>query len=137
MNVILHKDDNGNNLLTSIAKGYNTKAIQEEIGGVEVSSQFESFEVDFLNAYDITNNAVSLNLEKARDIKVDMLRNERNQAFIAFDKRYEIALRDESEMSGLKLERQKLKDAPAKAEEFLNSCISIEEIKALTLQKLL
>tara|TARA_Y100001960_G_scaffold305170_1_gene359065 strand:+ start:12679 stop:13092 length:414 start_codon:yes stop_codon:yes gene_type:complete len=137
MNVILHKNDSGANTLTYVAKGYSVEEVQQEVGGIEITSQIEGFRHDFLNAYTIVNNNLSFDLEKARLIKVDFIRQERDIAFTDFDKRYEIALRDELDLSLLKQERQKLKDAPEKAEEYLNSCISIEEIEALKLVSLL
>lgn len=136
MNVILHKDDNGNNIITYVAKGYDIKKAQEALGGVEISSQFADFEMDFINAYNISNNTISLNLEKAREIKISKLRQQRDELFLDFDKRYEIANRDDLNLTALKAERQKLKDIPQKAEVYLNSCVSIAEIKNLTINML-
>lgn len=132
-NVILHKNDNGSNAITYIAKGYDATKIQQEIGGIEISSQIENMELDFINAYFITNNNIAINLEKARKLKLEEIRKQRDNAFIEFDKRYEIALKDELDLTALKLERQKLKDVPQKCEDILHSCISIAEIKNVSL----
>jgi UDP-N-acetylmuramyl pentapeptide synthase len=132
-NVILHKNDDGSNAITYIAKGYDATKIQQEIGGIEISAQIKDMELDFINAYFITNNTAQINLEKARGIKLEQIRKQRDEAFIEFDKRYEIALRDEIDLTDLKAERQKLKDAPQKVEDILNSCININEIKSISL----
>lgn len=137
MKFILHKDDNGNNLLTNIVEGQNFHKIQEEIGGVDITEQILNIDMEYLNAYDIVNNQTKLNLDKARDIKIQQLRLVRDEAFTAFDKKYDIAFKDELDMTELKQERQRLKDAPQKAEIYLDSCISLNEIKNLELSALI
>tara|TARA_Y100000590_G_scaffold426377_1_gene535388 strand:+ start:921 stop:1334 length:414 start_codon:yes stop_codon:yes gene_type:complete len=136
MNAILHKDDNGNNLITYVAKGYDIKQVQKEIGGVEISSESEGINFDYINAYDISDNSFSLNLEKARELKIKQIRESRDEMFIDFDKRYNIAFRDGVDLTSLNQEREVLKQAPQKAETYLDSCISFDEIKSLSISSL-
>lgn len=137
MNVILHKNSDGTNAVTYIAQDVKLSEVQNELGGVEISAQINDVQMDFINAYDISGDTIQLNLEKARLIKLEKIREQRNQAFIGFDKRYEITQRDEADLTELKVERQKLKDAPQKAERFLDSCINIEEINSVSLASVL
>lgn len=137
MNVIFHKNDNGDNAITYIAKGFSVQQAQKEIGGIEISEEIDSINHKYLNAYDIVNGSINLDLEKARELKVDFIRQERDLAFADFDKRYDIAIKDEVDLDQLKLERQKLKDAPQSAIAYLDSCISLTEIDNLQLKTLL
>lgn len=137
MNVILHKNDNGSNVITYVAKGYDIKKIQKQIGGVEISPASEDIDFDYINAYDIFDNTVNLNLEKARELKIQKIRESRDEMFKSFDKRYDIAFKDGVDLTSLKQERELLKQAPQKAEAYLDSCISFAEIKALSISALI
>ncbi|PPR11519.1 MAG: hypothetical protein CFH44_00056 [Proteobacteria bacterium] len=133
MNVILHKNDNGSNVISYVAKGYDIKKIQKQIGGVEISTKSQDIDFDYINAYDISGNTVNLDLEKARELKIKKIRESRDEMFIDFDKRYDIAFKDGIDLTNLKKEREMLKQAPQKAEIYLDSCISFSEIKALSI----
>jgi len=135
MRTILHKNDNAEVLLTTVANGYDIEKAKEELGGCLVD--INNVRHDYISAYSIKNNQAIIDLEKARELKVEIIRKSRDEKFIDFDKRYNIALKDEVDMDILKQERQKLKDAPQNAEVYLDSCISLQEIDALSLAAIL
>lgn len=130
-NAILHKDDNGNNLITHVASGYDLTKVQEEVGGIIIPMAGSGLDAQFLNAYDIVSGNAVLDLEKAREAKVEMIRQKRNEMFVEFDKRYDIAVKDGADLTLLVQERGKLKDLPEKASLYLDSCISFDEVKSL------
>lgn len=135
MNIILHKMENGDNAITQVMPGYNVEKIKKELNGVLISDGDIDF--DFINAYDINDNTVNLNLEKAREIKVEEIRKQRDDAFVDFDKRFDIAFKDEIDLTELRVERQKLKDAPELALNKLSSKKTLKDIKMLNLSDLI
>lgn len=135
MNIILHKMENGDNAITQVMPGYDVEKIRKELDGVFV---FEAdIDFDFINAYDINDNTVNLNLEKAKEIKIEEIRKQRDDAFIDFDKRFDIAFKDEADLTELRAERQKLKDAPELAFNKLSSKKTLKDIKMLNLSDLI
>jgi len=135
MRTILHRNNNDENVLTTVAAGYDIDKVKDALKGVIID--LDSIDQDYLGAYDIVDNNISIDIEKAKKIKVDLIREQRDQVFITFDKTYDIALRDEIDMTELKQQRQRLKDAPQTAAYLLTSHTILEQINSLTLQDLL
>ncbi|HAG53373.1 MAG TPA: hypothetical protein DCL21_06275 [Alphaproteobacteria bacterium] len=135
MKTILHKNDNSETILTHIAEGHDISSISSQLGGCQVD--LKDIDLNYITAYKIENNKPVLDLEKVRSLKVEQIRNQRDEAFFDFDRRYDIALKDESDLSLLKQERQQLKDAPQKAEVYLDSCVSLQEMNVLNIDKVM
>lgn len=135
MALILHKNDDGTTSLTTVVNEKKLDKALSMLGGVVVD--LEQLDQDYLNAYKISSGQLSFDLQIAREIKIEQIRKQRDQAFIDFDKRFDIAFKDESNLSELRLERQNLKDAPQKAEQYLDSCVSLAEIKNLSIASLI
>ncbi len=136
MQVILHKNNEGNNAITSVANGYNIKKIQSQLDGVLVDS-LDNINIEYINAYDIEDNSINLNLNKVKDLKVQKIREERDNAFIEFDKRFDIAFKDDEDLTELKQERIKLKNAPEVALSTIKDYDSFDDILNLTLKDLI
>jgi len=133
---ILHTNENSKLMLTSVANDVDINVVKQNIGGIIIdSSAIEDF--NYLEAYEIIEENIVLNLEKAKILKVDFIRKQRDDAFLEFDKRYDIASKDGIDLTALKQERQRLKDAPTLASERLKFCSNLTEIKNLDFCSLL
>jgi len=72
---------------------------------------------------------INVNVNKARDIKKDVLRNKRQSKLEALDAQYMKALEQGADTSAIVAKKQQLRDAPNN----LDSLTTVEQLKAATL----
>jgi hypothetical protein len=72
---------------------------------------------------------INVNVNKARDIKKDVLRNERKSKLEALDAQYMKALEQGADTSAIVAKKQQLRDAPNS----LDHLTTVDQLKAATL----
>lgn len=81
---------------------------------------------------DNPTDTVDIDISKAKLIREDQIRKERDDSWPDFDRRYFTAERDGADLTLLGLERQTLKDAPNDAASILVSANTVEAILNVT-----
>ncbi len=85
--------------------------------------------------YNVATDNVDMDIAKAKIIRADTIREDRDKNWEDFDKRYVIAQRDKQDMTALEAERLALKDAPYEADRILSGATTAEEIRAITIEQ--
>lgn len=84
--------------------------------------------LDFFNAWELNNETVSVNLEKAKLITKDRLRFERLPLLKAQDIIFQRALESGSDTSTIIAEKQRLRDIT----NLVDTCTTIDQLKSLS-----
>lgn len=93
------------------------------------NEDFSKLDSEYLNAYDINKNGLKLNLQKAKSIKKDALRREREEIFKKLDVEFMLAIEkgDSNLGKSISQKKQKLRDITSK----VDSARTFEEIKSI------
>lgn len=82
---------------------------------------------DFFNAWELANGAVSVNLDKAKAITKERLRQEREPLLSAQDVLFQRALESGADTSAIVAEKQRLRDVTG----LVDACTTTAELRAL------
>jgi hypothetical protein len=127
MNVIIY--DNGNGVSVVIPTGElsveEVKAKDCPQGTVIDDSTLPSR--DFRNAWELVDEAVSVNFAKAKDITKDRLREERTPLLEAQDVAFQRALESNADTSTIIAEKQRLRDITNQ----VDTATTLDELKGL------
>jgi hypothetical protein len=91
------------------------------------SSTLPEEDNDFFNAWEQTSGVVTINLEKAKALTKDRLREERKPLLEAQDVQFQRALEVGGNTAAIVAEKQRLRDLPSLAD----SCTTLVELRAL------
>ena len=91
------------------------------------SSVLPEADSDFFNAWELSGNTVSVNLDKAKAITKDRLRAEREPLLAAQDVLYMRALEQGQDTAAIVVEKQRLRDITTLAD----ACTTTAELRAL------
>ena len=82
---------------------------------------------NFFNAWELNGTTVTVNLDKAKDITKDRLRQEREPLLLAQDVAFQRALEINADTSAIVAEKQRLRDITT----LVDTANTVEELKAL------
>ena len=91
------------------------------------ASELPEADNDFFNAWELSGNTVSVNLDKAKAITKDRLRAEREPLLAAQDVLYMRALEQGQDTAAIVVEKQRLRDITTLAD----ACTTTAELRAL------
>ena len=83
---------------------------------------------DFFNAWELTDNVVTVNLEKAKELTKQRLRMERDPLLAAQDVAFQRALESGKDTTAIVVEKQRLRDVTS----LVNSCTTTTELRNIT-----
>ena len=94
------------------------------------SSELPEADNDFFDAWELNNNVVSVNIDKAKDLTKARLRRERAPLLAAQDVLYMRALETGADTTAVVAEKQRLRDITQLADQ----AQSLEALRAITVQ---
>lgn len=83
---------------------------------------------DFFNAWELTDNVVTVNIEKAKELTKQRLRMERDPLLAAQDVAFQRALESGKDTTAIVVEKQRLRDVTS----LVNSCTTTTELRNIT-----
>lgn len=86
---------------------------------------------DFFDAWEMTNETVSVNISKAKEITKNRLRAEREPLMAAQDVAFQRALENNSDTSSIVAEKNRLRDIT----KLSDGCTSLSELRSLSCAK--
>jgi len=131
MNVIIYNNGNGVSVVipTGELSVEDVKAKDCPQGTIIDDSTLPSR--DFRNAWELVDNAVSVNFAKAKEITKERLREEREPLLVAQDIAYMKALESGADTASIVAEKQRLRDVTNLAD----TAITLDELLALNYDK--
>lgn len=131
--VIIFTNDNGGVSVCVPTGEIEIEAVQAK----DIPAGIESFIVDhdtlpqadndFFDAWEQTGGAITVNLNKAKEVTKRRLRYERESLLAAQDVAFQRALESGADTSAIVAEKQRLRDVPALAD----ACTTLAELRAL------
>lgn len=94
------------------------------------ASSLPTADNDFFNAWELSGETVSVNINKAKVITKDRLRAERAPLLVAQDIAFQRALESGSDTAAIVAEKQRLRDITAQAD----NCTTLDELRRLSCQ---
>ena len=95
------------------------------------SSELPEADNDFFDAWELSNNVVSVNIAKAKEITKTRLRREREPLLAAQDVAFQRALEDGQPTTAIVAEKQRLRDLPT----LTDACTTLDQLRALKAAK--
>lgn len=131
MNVIIFTNDNGG-VSVCVPTGElsleETKAKDTPSHSIIIDDSFlPQADNDFFNAWELSNGAVTVNIEKAKTITKERLRAERAPLLAAQDVLFQRALEVGADTTAIVTEKQRLRDITQLAD----ACTTTAELRAL------
>jgi hypothetical protein len=93
------------------------------------SEEFSSLDQEFLNAYDINKSTLKINLDKAKEIKKEQLRNSRVEKFKDLDVQFMFSIETGDEELKNKIVQEKLRLRNITSD--VDLCQTLDEIKSV------
>jgi len=93
------------------------------------SEEFSSLDQEFLNAYDINKSTLKINLDKAKEIKKEQLRNSRVEKFKDLDVQFMLSIETGDEELKNKIVQEKLRLRNITSD--VDLCQTLDEIKSV------
>ena len=91
------------------------------------SSELPEADNDFFDAWELSNNVVSVNIDKAKELTKNRLRQERTVLLAAQDVLFQRALESGADTTAIVAEKQRLRDITQLAD----ACTTTAELRAL------
>ena len=91
------------------------------------SSELPEADNDFFDAWELSNNVVSVNIDKAKELTKNRLRQERTVLLAAQDVAFQRALESGADTTAIVAEKQRLRDITQLAD----ACTTTAELRAL------
>ena len=130
--VIIYTNENGNVSVCVPTGELDIQAVKEkdtpEHSIIVDMSSLPNADNDFFDAWELNNGAVSVNLEKAKEITKTRLRREREPLLAAQDVLFQRALETGSDTSVIVAEKQRLRDVT----NAVDGCTTTAELRALS-----
>lgn len=102
--------------------------IASDLGGIIVDESSLPENHDFFNAWEQSNGVVTVNLEKAKVITKNRLREQRAPLLTAQDVAFQRALETGADTTAIVAEKQRLRDITNLAD----ACTTLDELRALS-----
>lgn len=131
MSYILYEDNENNTRILSLAPGTNPINIKNLYPGSVIASYNELPDPDFIDATVISGETISLDLNKAKEVHKERLRQERTPLFKELDQLYLEADSRSKNLTTIKARQTYLRDItddPA-----FDSAITLDDIKNITI----
>jgi len=132
MNVIIYTNENGGVSVCVPTGELDIQAVKAKDTPshsiIVQDSELPQEDNDFFDAWELSNGAVSVNLDKAKEITKKRLRAMREPLLAAQDVLFQRALETGSDTSAIVAEKQRLRDAT----NAVDGCTTTAELRALS-----
>jgi hypothetical protein len=132
MKVIIYANNLGGVSVCSPVGGLDIEAVKAkdtpEHSIIVDADTLPNADNDFFNAWELSGETVSVNIDKAKAITKDRLRAERTPLLAAQDVAFQRALESGSDTAAIVAEKQRLRDVTS----LVDACTTTDELKALS-----
>jgi hypothetical protein len=135
MQVIIYKNPNGDNVFVCIPTGElpieEVQAKDTPEGSIVVDISVIPENKDFFEAWRLTGETISVDLDAAKEITKNRLRKEREPLLTAQDVAFQRALESGADTAAIVAEKQRLRDLPTLADQ----ATTLDELRDLKVGK--
>jgi len=138
--VIIYSDDDGKCVIVIPTPEILQKNTINDVAFVDVpeGKSYQIIEADqvpasrtFRQAWRVNGKAITQDMPECKNIAMAKVRAKRDEKFTDFDKRYNVAQRDNADLAALKAERQTLKDIPQVAQLQVDAATTPEQLEEI------
>jgi hypothetical protein len=134
MNVIVYTNDLGGVSVCTPTGELDIEAVKTkdtpEHSVIVDASALPNADNDFFNAWELNEETVSVNIDKAKAITKDRLRAERTPLLAAQDVAFQRALEANGDTAAIVAEKQRLRDITSQ----VDTCTTLDELRGLSCQ---